>query len=169
RIVLVRDRRAEEREHAVAGELRHRAAEALDLLAHQPHDLVEEELRPLRAERLRDARRAGDVRDQHGHNTPLTASHAHRPVITRPCATFAEPASSWSERPAASARRSRARLPPRERASSSPGGRSKRSTNSRASSARPSSLQIWPTSPRSTGSRTRLAASPRWSTHPGYL
>ena len=41
-VVLVRDGRAEECQDAVAGQLRERTAEALDLLAHQPHDVVEE-------------------------------------------------------------------------------------------------------------------------------
>ncbi len=40
-VVLVRGRSTEESEHPVAGELRDRASQALDLVAHQPHDFVE--------------------------------------------------------------------------------------------------------------------------------
>ncbi len=43
-VVVVRDRHSEKRQDAVAGQLRDGAAEALDLLPHQPYDLVEEEL-----------------------------------------------------------------------------------------------------------------------------
>ena len=81
-VVLVRDRRAEEREDAVTGELRERAAEALDLLAHQPHDVVEEELGPLGAELLRDGRRAGDVGDEHRDHPPLSDGRRHAESYT---------------------------------------------------------------------------------------
>ena len=70
-VVLVRDGRAEERQDAVAGQLRDRSAEALDLLAHQPRHVVEEELRPLGAELLGDRRRAGDVCDEDRDDPPL--------------------------------------------------------------------------------------------------
>ena len=59
-VVLVRHGRAEERQDAVAGQLRDRSAEALDLLAHQPCHVVEEEPRPLDAELPGNRRRAGD-------------------------------------------------------------------------------------------------------------
>ncbi len=44
RVVLVRDGCAEEGQDAIAGQLRDGTAEALDLLAHQLHDVVEDEL-----------------------------------------------------------------------------------------------------------------------------
>ncbi len=43
-IVLARGGCPEERQQPVAGQLRDRAAETFDLHAHEPHDLVEEEL-----------------------------------------------------------------------------------------------------------------------------
>ena len=64
-VVLVRHRRPEKREDPVARQLRDRAAEALHLRAHQPHDVVEQELRPLRPEPLGYRGRAGDVGDEH--------------------------------------------------------------------------------------------------------
>ena len=67
-VVLVPDGRAEEREEAVAGELRDGAVEAPDLVRDQRHDLVEEELRALGPEPLADRRRADDVGEQHGHD-----------------------------------------------------------------------------------------------------
>ena len=77
-VVLVRDGDAEERQHLVADELRHGAVEAPDLLGHDPHDLVDQELRALRAELLRDRRRADDVRDEHRDDPPLACCHRHR-------------------------------------------------------------------------------------------
>ena len=55
-VALVRDLRAEEREDAVVAQPGDGAAEALHLLPHQPHDLVEEERRALGAELLGDRR-----------------------------------------------------------------------------------------------------------------
>ena len=81
-VVLVRDGRAEERQDAVAGQLRDRTAEALDLLAHQPHDVVEEELRPLGAELLGDRRRAADVGDEYRDDPPLSGGYGHRGSYT---------------------------------------------------------------------------------------
>jgi hypothetical protein len=60
-VVLVRGGRSEKGQDAVASQLRHSAFEALHLLAHQAHDVIEEELRPLRAKPLGDGCRAGDV------------------------------------------------------------------------------------------------------------
>ncbi len=77
-VVLVRDGDAEERQHLVADELRHGAVEAPDLLGHDPHDLVDQELRALRAELFRDRRRADDVRDQHRDDPPFACCHRHR-------------------------------------------------------------------------------------------
>jgi hypothetical protein len=79
----VRDRCAEQSQRAVAGELRHRTPEPLDLLAHHPDELVEEELRPLRPEPLRDRGRVGHVDDEHRHDPLLTRSLCHRSVIRR--------------------------------------------------------------------------------------
>jgi hypothetical protein len=57
----VSGRHAEERVQPVAGELRHDPAEALDLRAQQAGNLVEQELRPLRPERLAGRGRADNV------------------------------------------------------------------------------------------------------------
>ena len=83
-VVLVRDRRAKQREDAVPGQLRERAAEALDLFAHQPHDVIEEELRPFGSELLGDGRRAGDVGDEYRDHPPLTDGRGHAVSYTPP-------------------------------------------------------------------------------------
>ena len=54
-VVLVRHGRAEERQDAVAGQLRDRSAEALDLLAHQPYHVVEDERRAARGQASRQS------------------------------------------------------------------------------------------------------------------
>ena len=82
-IVVVRARDAEQREEAVAGELRDRAAEALDLGDEQPRHLVEEELRPLRPEPLADRRRVRDVREENRHDATLAFSPGHVAIIQR--------------------------------------------------------------------------------------
>ncbi len=82
-VVLVTDRRAEDGKEAVPGQLRNRSAEALDLLAHEDGDLVEEELRPLRAELLSDRRRAGNVGDEDGDESPLSCGHRHDASLER--------------------------------------------------------------------------------------
>ena len=71
RVVLVGDRRAEQGDQPVPGELRHGAVVALHLLRHEADDLIEEELRALRAETLSDRRRAGHVGHENGHDPPL--------------------------------------------------------------------------------------------------
>ena len=73
RVVLVGDRRAEEREHLVADELRDGAVVAAHLLRHESHDLVDEELRALGAEPLADRGRADDVGDQRRDDTALSS------------------------------------------------------------------------------------------------
>ncbi len=80
-VVLARNRRAEQCEEAVSGQLRDSTAETLHALAHQPHDVVEEELRPLRTELLGDRRRARDVGDEHRDDPPLSCGRGHRRVI----------------------------------------------------------------------------------------
>jgi hypothetical protein len=82
-VVLVRRRSPVQGQYPVPGQLRDRAAEALDFLPHQPHDLVEQELRPLRAQLLADRGRAGNVGDQSGHDPPLTGCHGHGEVLRR--------------------------------------------------------------------------------------
>jgi hypothetical protein len=77
RVVLVRDGCAEKRQDAVARQLRDGTAEALDLLAHQLHDVVENELRSLGAELLGDRRRAGDVGHEYRDDPPLSGGHGH--------------------------------------------------------------------------------------------
>jgi hypothetical protein len=97
-VVLVRDRSAKERQDAIPGELRERAAEALDLLAHQAHDVVEQELRPLGAELLGDGRRAGDVGHEHRDHPPLSGVRRHAQSYTPGDAGAAVMASSMRRR-----------------------------------------------------------------------
>jgi hypothetical protein len=75
RIVLVGAGNAEEREDAVPRQLRESAAEAFDLLDHQLHHLVEQELRPLGAELLRDRGRAADIGEENRDHAPLAGCH----------------------------------------------------------------------------------------------
>ncbi len=77
-VVAVRDRRAEQRQQAVAGQLRDRAVEATHLLGQQADDLVEEELRALRAELLGDRRRVDEIGDQHRDDAPLALAGHER-------------------------------------------------------------------------------------------
>ena len=89
-VVLVRYRSAEHRVELVADVLGHRALVPLDLGAHQPHHLVEQQLRALGPELLTDGRRANDVREEHGHDPPLASNHRHVPDCTgRPGSTSA--------------------------------------------------------------------------------
>jgi hypothetical protein len=81
-VVLVRARNAEERIQAVAGQLGDSAAEALDLSRDQPHDLVEEELRPLGAELLGDRGRARDVGQQDRDDAPLAGGCGHGAIMS---------------------------------------------------------------------------------------
>jgi hypothetical protein len=73
----VRDRRAEEGEQLVADELGDRPVEAAHLLGHDPHDLVDQELRALRAERLPDRRRADHVGHEDGDDPPFSSRNGH--------------------------------------------------------------------------------------------
>jgi hypothetical protein len=72
-VVLVGDRRAEEREHLVAHQLCNRALVAAHLLGHEPHDLVDQELRALRAELLGDRGRTDHVGDQRRDDAALAS------------------------------------------------------------------------------------------------
>jgi hypothetical protein len=77
----VRDRRAEEGEHLVPDELGDRAVVPAHLLGHEPHDLVDQELRALGAELLADRGRARDVGDQHRDDPALAGRDCHTRVI----------------------------------------------------------------------------------------
>ncbi len=68
---------AEDRKQPISGQLRDRAAKAVDLLAHEAHNLVEEELRPLRPEALSDPGRICDVGDQDGDVTTFAGGILH--------------------------------------------------------------------------------------------
>jgi hypothetical protein len=70
-------RGTEESEQPVSGQLRDCATEAAYLVAHETHDLVEEELGPLWAEFLGDCRRAANIRDEDGHDPPVAGGHDH--------------------------------------------------------------------------------------------
>jgi hypothetical protein len=72
------DRRSEQREQAVARELRDRAVVAADLLGHELHDFVEEKLRSLRPQTLGNRRRSDHVRHQDGYDAALTGASRHR-------------------------------------------------------------------------------------------
>ena len=76
-VVLVPDRRPEQREQPVALQLRDRAVEAPHLARDQRDDLIEEELRALGPELLSDRRRADDVGEQH-RDDPLSSSRCHQ-------------------------------------------------------------------------------------------
>ena len=70
-VVLVRDRRAEQRHHVVADVLVHGAAVALDLLPEPPQRAVHERLHGLGVEALGHGRVAGQIGEQHGHAAAL--------------------------------------------------------------------------------------------------
>ena len=76
-VVLVRDGNAEECEHFVPHELRHGPVEAPHLFGHDPHDLIDQELRPLRAELLADRGRADDVGYEHRDDPPFSRRNRH--------------------------------------------------------------------------------------------
>jgi hypothetical protein len=81
-VVAVRNRCPEQGQQPVARELCDGAVETADLLGQQPDDLVEEELRPLRAERLRDRRRADEIGDEDRDDAPLARSRQGA-IVTR--------------------------------------------------------------------------------------
>ena len=88
-VVLVRDRRAEDRHHVVAHVLVHPASDALDLLAQTAQAPVHERLDRLGIEALGDRRVAGQVGEQHGDRAPLLArrlASASTPPDCLPCA-----------------------------------------------------------------------------------
>jgi haloalkane dehalogenase len=71
RRVLERERRAEKRHDAVAGELDDGAFVAVDLVEHVAEAAVHERAHLLGVDALGDARRADDVGEEHGHELPL--------------------------------------------------------------------------------------------------
>ena len=82
-VVLVGDGRAEDREQPVAGELRDGAVVALDLGRDEPHHLVEEVLRPLRAQRLADRGRARDIGHHHRHDAAFALRSRHTCIVAQ--------------------------------------------------------------------------------------
>jgi hypothetical protein len=70
-VVLVRDRRPEDREHAVAEELGHPSAVALDLALDPRVERPERALHLLRIGAVRPRREADEVAEQHGDEPPL--------------------------------------------------------------------------------------------------
>jgi hypothetical protein len=90
RVVLVRGRRAEEREHPVAGEILDRAAERLDR-GDDPRDrLADDQLQLLGIEPFGERRGSDQVREHRRHHTalvagrPVGAAHGeHPPTVGR--------------------------------------------------------------------------------------
>ena len=76
-VVLARRRRAEEREHAVAGEILDVPAERLDLADDARDRLADDVLHVLGIDALRERRRADDVGEDRRHNLPFLAHVRH--------------------------------------------------------------------------------------------
>ncbi len=72
-VVLVRDRGPEEREHAVAGEVLHGAAERFHRGHHASDRIADDELQLLGVEAFPERRRADEVGEQRGHVTAFVA------------------------------------------------------------------------------------------------
>ena len=90
-VVLVRDGRAEEREHAVAGEVLDRAAERLDRTDDPADGVADHELQLLRLETFPQGGGPDEVGEQGGHEPPFlthrrsgVAHEMHRPNGIRP-------------------------------------------------------------------------------------
>ena len=82
-MVLQRDRRTEHRHDAVAGELVHRAAVALDDNGRAVDQLGHDLAQPLRADRRRDVHRMHHIGEQHRHLLVLRVCVGHRPQASR--------------------------------------------------------------------------------------
>jgi hypothetical protein len=80
-VVAVRGRCTEQCKQAIPSQLGDGSVEAPHLLGHQAHDLVKKELRPLRAEHLRDRGRVDKIGDKHRDDAPL-ARPAHGRILT---------------------------------------------------------------------------------------
>ena len=78
RVVLVRDGRAEERHHAVAGVLVDRAFETVHALSEDDEEAVEERVELFGVHLLRELHRAFDVGEEHRHLFPLALERAAR-------------------------------------------------------------------------------------------
>ena len=76
RVVLVRDRRAEERHHAVARELIHGALVAVHRLHDRLKAAVHDAVQILGIEARRERGEARDVGEQHGHELALAFERA---------------------------------------------------------------------------------------------
>jgi hypothetical protein len=75
-MVLVRDRRAEERHDAVAGELVDRALEAVDAGGQDLEEAVEDAMPLLGIDAFGQLHRVHDVGEEHRHELPLALEHA---------------------------------------------------------------------------------------------
>ena len=82
-VVLVRDRRAEEREHAVAGQVLDRPAERLDRPDDPADRVADHELQLLRLEALPERGGPDEVGEQRGHEPPLLTHRRSR--VTHAC------------------------------------------------------------------------------------
>src|SRR5262245_25609215 len=76
RVVLVRDRRAEERHDAVAGVLVHRALEAVHPISEELEETINDPVPLLRIDLLGELHRPLDVGEEHRHLLALTLEHA---------------------------------------------------------------------------------------------
>ena len=84
RVVLVRDRRAEQREDAVAGEVLHHPAEALDDLTELPDGAADHLEDVLGIEARRQLGGSRDVGEQRGDGSPSAGGHTtlfHAPSV----------------------------------------------------------------------------------------
>ena len=77
RVVLVRHRGAEDGVDLIPAQLRDGAAEAADLLGHDPHHFVDEELRPFRAKLLGDLGRPDEIPDQNRDDPAFSGCDRH--------------------------------------------------------------------------------------------
>ena len=75
-VVLVRDRRAEQREHAVAREVLDGAAERFDRPDHARHGVADDELQLLGIQAFAERGRADQVGEERGDHAPLFADLA---------------------------------------------------------------------------------------------
>ena len=78
RVVLVRDRRAEQRHEAVAQELIDGALVAMDLGQRAVEEAAQQRVHLVGAETLGERRRADDIAEEHGHRLALALQGAAR-------------------------------------------------------------------------------------------
>ena len=100
RIVLVRDRRPEQRHHRIADELLHRAAEPLQLRTQPLVVRAQDRLHVLRVELLGTRGEPDQVGEQHRDDFPLLAGAFHAPSLGRLADSLysVAPALHWERR-----------------------------------------------------------------------